>query len=197
MAVVCLDVFETCFPLQQTIDTMDEQLGPQLEAANVSARAATFFWFAAAQRDFTYVSMAGSFAPISQVFRDTLGRALRMLGVGEISESARTAITRSMVQLKPTDGLRRGVELLRAKGHHVMAVTNGAVEGTRTNFANAGITLSDAEIVSCDVVRAAKPDPRVYHASTAAAKALSKGEPTDLWFLAAHQWDLIASRKHG
>jgi 2-haloacid dehalogenase len=49
-------------------------------------------------------------------------------------------------------------------------------------------------VVGADDVQAYKPDPRVYAAGVAAVGAT---DPSDVWLVAAHWWDVTGARRAG
>ena len=69
---VCFDVIGTCFGFDAAIDAIASAFGPQLAAAHVDAKTFFFSWFYAAQRDFTYASLADAYAPIATILRLSL-----------------------------------------------------------------------------------------------------------------------------
>ena len=77
------DVLGTCFDFGAAIEAIDSRLGTKLKAINVDPKTLFFSWFYAAQRDFTYVTVAGDYIPIAQVLKHTLKRACLIVDLPE------------------------------------------------------------------------------------------------------------------
>jgi len=75
-------------------------------------------------------------------------------------------------------------------GWTILALTNGAEETTRALLERGGLLARFDAILSCDVVRKAKPHPDVY----AMAGERADGE---LWLVAAHAWDCAGAARAG
>ena len=78
-------------------------------------------------------------------------------------------------------------------------VTNGGVETSLNYYRNAGIELDEKHLLSCDSLKIAKPDVKVYQnaQSHLTQQGLGTEEDGKRWFVAAHAWDLISARKAG
>ena len=181
---------------ESAIDAIATQLGPRLAAINVDPKTLFFSWFYAAQRDFTYVSMVGQYRPIAQILQHTFRRACAIvdLSAGSVSDDDVSAIMAAVAALKPRPGLKACYDGLRAAGWEVYAVTNGGKETTLGYYRRAGVAIMEGSVLSCDEIQAAKPDLRVYEN---AWKRLAAADGGEMWFVAAHAWDLIAARKAG
>lgn len=200
------DVIGTCFAFSVPISTIQSRLGPKLSTAAVDPKTLFFSWFYAAQRDFTYVSMTGSYVPIAQVLESTFRRACAVvdLPVDAVTDEDVEEIMKAFKAMGPRDGLKKCFDGLREAGWDVYGVTNGGSETSLNYYRNAGIELDEQHLLSCDHIQIAKPDVRVYenanrHLSETvrhAKEALGTGGGAR-WFVAAHAWDLIAARKAG
>jgi 2-haloacid dehalogenase len=93
-------------------------------------------------------------------------------------------------------GLKSCFDGLRGAGFDVYAVTNGGSETSLKYYHAAGIELDAEHLLSCDAIKVAKPDARVYETAKRHLEARGVGEG-EKWFVAAHAWDLIAARKAG
>jgi 2-haloacid dehalogenase len=100
--------------------------------------------------------------------------------------------------MSPRPGLKDCFDGLREKGWDVYAVTNGGVETSLNYYHAAKIELDNEHLLSCDTIKIAKPDLRVYENAKQhlTARGVGEGEG-EKWFVAAHAWDLIAARKAG
>ncbi|KAI4650002.1 uncharacterized protein J4E78_008283 [Alternaria triticimaculans] len=194
------DVIGTCFAFSAPITTIQSRLGPKLTTAAVDPKTLFFSWFYAAQRDFTYVSMSGSYVPIAQVLKSTFRRACAVvdLPLDAITDEDVDEVMKAFKAMGPRDGLKKCFDGLREAGWDVYGVTNGGSETSLAYYHNAGIELDAEHLLSCDAIKIAKPDVRVYENADRhlTERGLAKGDG-ERWFVAAHAWDLIAARKAG
>ncbi|KAF2717449.1 haloacid dehalogenase [Polychaeton citri CBS 116435] len=193
----CFDVIGTCFGFSTVIDAIASRLGTKLAVINVDPKTLFFSWFYAAQRDFTYVSIAGDYSPIAQVLRSTFKRACLIvdLPASEVAEEDVAAIMEAFAKMPAREGLKSCFDGLNDIGWEVFAVTNGGVQTSLNYYQSAGIELDKGHLMSCDDIQVAKPDVRVYENANQRLK--SQGLHSERWFIAAHAWDLIAARKAG
>lgn len=205
------DVLGTCFHFGPIISLIEKILKRD-QSIQTSIDATTLFhsWFYAAQRDFTYTSICGSYTPIASILKQTLRRAFAIVDFPDphvnIKDEDIESIMAEVRRLPARDGLKEIFDGLRAEGWDVYAVTNGAKEGSLKYYELAGVQLDGDHLLSCDDVRVAKPDPKVYLTANqwldsrgceATAKSQSGEEVGQRWFVAAHSWDLTAARKAG
>lgn len=197
---VSFDVLGTCFDFEGAIEAIQTRLGSKLAKVNADSKSVFFGWFFAAQRDFTYTSMNGSYTPIAQVLKGTFRRACAVndLPLSDISDEDVDAVMTEIKRLKPRPGLKECYDGLREAGWDVYGVTNGGKETSLKYYELAGIELDGDHLLSCDEIKVAKPDPKVYeNAHQWLTKAGHDREKEERWFVAAHGWDLIAARKAG
>jgi 2-haloacid dehalogenase len=200
------DVIGTCFAFHAPITTIQSRLGPKLQTLGIDPKTLFFSWFYAAQRDFTYVSMTGSYVPIAQVLKSTFRRACAVvdLAMDAVSDEDVEEVMKAFKAMGPRDGLKKCFDGLREAGWDVYGVTNGGTETSLNYFHKAGIELDEQHLLSCDAIQIAKPDVRVYENAQRhlnetikhTEKGLGMGDGAR-WFIAAHAWDLIAARKAG
>lgn len=195
------DVLGTCFSFDGAITAIRTRLGPKLSQAGIDPKTLVFSWFFAAQRDFTYTSMVGSYTPIAQILKHTFRRACAVsdLPLDAVSDEDVAAIMTEVTRLEARPGLKKCFDGLRDAGWDVYAVTNGGKATSLKYYELANIQLDEEHLLSCDDLQIAKPDPRVY-ANThrhLTARGLGQEGDGERWFVAAHAWDLIAARKAG
>jgi 2-haloacid dehalogenase len=198
---VCFDVLGTCFTFDSAIAAIDTRLGPRLRSIGVDPKTLFFSWFYAAQRDFTYTSMVGSYTPIAQVLKQTLRRACAIVDLPKdqlLTDEDVAAVMKAVTSLEPRPGLKKCFDGLREAGWDVHGVTNGGKETSLNYYKLADIDLDAEHLLSCDDLKVAKPDIKVYENANAHldSRGLGNGEG-ERWFVAAHAWDLIAARKAG
>lgn len=198
---ISFDVIGTCTSFSHPIDVISTRLSSSLATHSVDPKSLFFAWFYAAQRDFTYLSLCGSYTPIASVLKGTFRRACAVVDIpiSDVSEGDVDAVVAAFRGMGPRDGLKACFEGLVEHGWDVYGVTNGGLETSLGYFANAGIHLDAEHLLSCDAIRVAKPDSRVYeqaHKHLTERGLGQKGEG-ERWFVAAHAWDLVAARKAG
>lgn len=195
------DVIGTCFDFSIPIQAIHDCLSPKLSTANADPKTLFFSWFYAAQRDFTYVSLAGAYKPIAEILRLTFKRACRIvdLPADAVSDEDVAAVMKAFKSMTPREGLKECFDGLREAGWDVYGVTNGGVETSLAYYHNAGIDLDEDHLLSCDSIQIAKPDVKVYENAQNHLSKQGMGAKNDgtRWFIAAHAWDLIAARKAG
>jgi 2-haloacid dehalogenase len=193
------DVIGTCFEFSRPISVIQERLRPKIPPSHPFDATSLFFsWFYAGQRDFTYVSLCSSYTPIAQILSQTFRRACRVVDLPTdiVSDDDIAAIMDAFKSMSPRPGLKKCFDGLRAAGWDVYGVTNGGKEVSLKYYHSAEIELDAEHLVSCDEIKIAKPDPKVYENAQRHLSARGVGEG-DRWFVAAHAWDLIAARKAG
>lgn len=195
------DVIGTCFDFDVPIKAIQTRLGPKLSTAAVDPKTLFFSWFYAAQRDFTYVSIAGSYKAIAEILKLTFRRACMVvdLPADAITDEDLEEVMKAFKAMEPREGLKRCYDGLREAGWDVYGVTNGGLQTSLNYYHNANIELDEAHLLSCDELKIAKPDVRVYENANKHLTSNGRGQDADgeRWFVAAHAWDLTAARKAG
>lgn len=176
-------------------------MGPELTKVHADAKSLCFSWFFAAQRDFTYTSMLGSYTPMAQILRHTFKRACLIVDLppDKISDDDVSAVMNQVTKLEARPGLKECFDGLRQAGWDVYGVTNGGKQTSLNYYKLADIDLDDDHLLSCDDIQKAKPDEKVYATANQhlSARGLGDAGDGDRWFIAAHAWDLMAARKAG
>ncbi|KAF2848732.1 HAD-like protein [Plenodomus tracheiphilus IPT5] len=195
------DVIGTCFGFSVPITAISRRLGPSLAAHSIDAKTLFFAWFYAAQRDFTYTSICGSYTPIAEILKSTFRRACRIVDIpgDAVSDEDVSEIMIAFRSMQPREGLKECYDGLRAVGWDVYAVTNGSVQTSLDYYLKANVGLDRDHLLSCDDLKVAKPDRKVYENANRYlnSRGVSVEGDGERWFVAAHSWDLIAARKAG
>ncbi|KAE9963271.1 hypothetical protein BLS_002184 [Venturia inaequalis] len=196
------DVIGTCFAFDLPIQAIHTLLASIPQTTKTPDPKTLFFaWFYAAQRDFTYTSLAGSYTPIAEILKHTFKRACLIVDIptDTITDDDIAEIMKAFKAMRPREGLKLCFDGLREAGWDVYGVTNGGVETSLAYYRNAGVGLDEGHLVSCDDLKVAKPDVRVYQRAQEYLTERGvggKGEG-ERWFVAAHAWDLVAARAAG
>ncbi|KAI8941680.1 hypothetical protein NX059_002891 [Plenodomus lindquistii] len=195
------DVIGTCFAFSAPIATISERLGPTLTTHSIDAKTLFFAWFYAAQRDFTYTSICGSYTPIAEILKLTFRRACQIVDIpgDAVSDEDVAEVMKAFKSMGPREGLKECFDGLRDAGWDVYAVTNGGIETSLNYYHKANIDLDRDHLLSCDDLKLAKPDVKVYENANRhlSSRGVGKEGDGERWFVAAHSWDLIAARKAG
>jgi len=200
------------------IEVIEKEFGAEIKEAGTTPAHVMMSWFYATQRDFTYLSISGSYTAMPKVFAATLPRALAIAldpapdypSVSRVRSFPKDKMDRVLAelkQLKGRPGLVDAFSTLWDAGFEIYAVSNGAKEGTKALLATLDDSNSnrkdvfvngefDKYIVSCDEVQKAKPSPEIYARTLELAGADPK-QGDECWFIAAHSWDLLPARNAG
>lgn len=161
--------------------------------------------------------MVGSYMPIAQILKHTFRRALAIVDYPDpekhITDADIDALMTEIRRLPPRPGLKEIFDGLRDDGWDVYAVTNGGKEGSLKYFELANVELDADHLLSCDDLKIAKPDMKVYEnankwlegrdcertrlVKSQTGQGTAEKEIGQRWFVAAHSWDLIAAKKSG
>jgi 2-haloacid dehalogenase len=153
--------------------------------------------FASAWRDRYLPSMrrvqAGErpWAYLDTLHRESLDDLLAEHGVADrFDETGRAAAVHAWHQLPPWPDAAAGLARLRRR-YVVAALSNGGF-ALLTHLVKTAALPVDC-ILSAELARAYKPDPRVYQT----AAALLDVQPAEVLMVAAHRWDLDGARAAG
>ncbi|GIZ37457.1 hypothetical protein CKM354_000090200 [Cercospora kikuchii] len=199
----CFDVLGTCFDFQPAIEEISLRLKSKSlpSSTTIDVKSLFFGWFFAAQRDFTYASLCGNYTPIAQVLKLTFKRACAVVDIplSAITDEDVEAVMAKVRELDARPGLKKCYDGLRDAGWDVYGVTNGGKEASLKYYELAGIELDKDHLLSCDEIKVAKPDERVYANANRwlTSRGLGMEGDGERWFVAAHAWDLLAARKAG
>lgn len=180
MPTTAFDILGTLFSLRAVREAFVERMAPP-HAADL--------WLAQGLRDYLAIGMAGGYRPLSEVLAAEVPRTFAAAGV-PFGEEARDRIMSSLQALRPAPGAGEAMAELRDAGWRVIAVTNGGREHTEGLLDRGGLADTVRDVVSCEELEVAKPDPRVYEAAARQADG-------DLWMVAAHAWDILGANRAG
>lgn len=132
---------------------------------------------------------------LSSTFRRAC--AIVDLDVSKISDENVNEVMKAFKGMGPREGLKECFDGLRDAGWDVYGVTNGSSSVSLAYYHNANIELDEEHLLSCDAIKIAKPDPKVYEVAQEHLTARGVGDEGKRWFVAAHAWDLVSARKAG
>lgn len=195
------DVLGTCFHFQPLINLIDQIIrrNPDIKTT-IDATTLFHSWFYAGQRDFTYTSICGSYTPIASILRNTFRRSCGVNGFPDVQKNITDEdldnISTELKRLPAREGLKECFDGLREAGWDVYAVTNGSKQASLKYYELANVSLDGDHLLSCDDLKVAKPDIKVYENANKWLQ-LRGCETGARWFVAAHSWDVLAARKAG
>ncbi|KAJ4346320.1 uncharacterized protein N0V89_010249 [Didymosphaeria variabile] len=193
---VVFDVVGTCVSFDAYYARIDEVLGPKLRTHTITPQHFGFTWQTAAELEFTFLSISGSYKAYKEVMRGLFYRTLSLCGVADPRALATDAERDQCIegygalQLRP--GCRETFRLLRDNGFTVWCFTTGDVQRVKGYFERASVDMPVDNFISCDSLGVAKPALPAYQAVW---KRL--GADDVKWFAAAHLWDVAAATKVG
>ncbi|MFD0686082.1 haloacid dehalogenase type II [Actinomadura fibrosa] len=189
--VVACDIFGT---------TVDWRTGVAEQVAEIAAGRGVELdggAFADAWRDRYLPSMRRvndgerDWAYLDTLHRESLDELLELHGVaGAFGEDARRRLVRSWHRLPAWDDSVDGLARLRER-YVVAALSNGGFALLTNLVKEAGLPFDC--ILSAELARAYKPDPRAY----LTAVGLLDVEPSEVLMVAAHAWDIDGAREAG
>jgi 2-haloacid dehalogenase len=193
---VVFDVVGTCVSFEAYYQRIDSVLGPQLRQHTITAQHFGFTWQTAAELEFTFLSISGSYKPYKDVLRGLFYRTLSLCGVAEprklATDEQREQCIEGYSSLELRPGCEEAFQYLRENGFTVWCFTTGDIQRVKGYFDRAGVNVPLENIVSCDKLGVAKPALPAYEFIY---KRFDKDDVK--WFAAAHLWDVAAATKVG
>ncbi|EXJ83389.1 hypothetical protein A1O1_07011 [Capronia coronata CBS 617.96] len=190
-------VLGTCISFDNFHKALEARLGPKLNPIGIGARCFGYAWAEAAEREYTYLSLSGSYKPVFQVMRSIFYRTLGQVGVSEprklCSDEDVDFLLNAYRGLSAREGLAECFSKLRNAGFTVWAFTAGDRQRVSNYLKQGGVEVPPENFVTCDDIGIGKPAPECYK------YMLSKldKEGLEAWFAAAHMWDVAAARRSG
>lgn len=181
--IAIFDVNETTLDLSPVRRTVDELLG-HVGGFTV--------WFQKLLQLSMTSTTTGNYVDFSILARAAL-QAVSDTGDQALPEDGWDNVGDAMGSLEPYPDVKPGLTALREAGWTTAALTNSAPASVNAQLKRAGLTPLFDLILSVDAVKAYKPSgaPYVY-----AAEEIGF-EPTTMWMVACHDWDLAGARAVG
>lgn len=184
--ILAFDVFGTVVDWHGSIAAEVRQLYPQ-----VDGDAFALAWREGYQPAMQRVRSGElGWTKIDELHRLILDSILPRFGLGDLPENERRTLNRVWHRLNPWPDVVEGLSLLKRR-HVITTLSNGNI-GLLTNMAKHGGLPWDC-VLSAEVFRAYKPDPRVYQG----VAEVFDVAPSEVMMVAAHQDDLAAARDCG
>ncbi|CZR38353.1 uncharacterized protein FPRO_06456 [Fusarium proliferatum ET1] len=193
---VVFDIVGTCVSYDKLTEAVEKQLGDKLLAENVKPSLLVNTWLEASEREYTYLSITGRYVAFDKLFSSLFYRMLWLAGIQEprsfASEADIENITQGYMELEPRPDLKECFDKLRAAGFTVRGLTAGDFDRVLGYFDKAGIEFPKEHLMSCDSFGVGKPDLKAYASTFEELK-----EAKELWFAAAHMWDVSSAKQVG
>ena len=178
--IVVFDIIGTCFSLEKPRQQLIE-----LGAPNYALE----LWFAQTLRDAFALSHAGGYQPLKEVLQAELPRTLKSLKI-DVSSSQASQVMNTFKELDLQPKAKEALEILSQANKKIVALTNGSKDSTHTLLKRAGVEKYFSEVYSVDAIALTKPHPDVY-------KMIKANNPSDVWLIAAHAWDIAGAKRVG
>lgn len=177
---------------------INERLGPSLREHNVSAQLLGFAWLESAEREYTYLSLSGRYVPFGQVFEALFFRVLHFAGVSEPRRAATESDVKYLIgeysKCEVRAGAKECVEKLVREGWTVWAFSSGDRERVQGYLTRGNVPIHASRIITCDEIGVGKPEIRAYQR---VRERIGIKEGEEIWFAAAHGWDVSAAGRTG
>ncbi|MDQ7746725.1 haloacid dehalogenase type II [Hydrogenophaga pseudoflava] len=184
--VLVFDIFGTVVDWHGSIVREVQQRFPQ-----VDADAFALAWRAGYQPAMEAVRSGGrGFVRLDVLHREILDRLLPRFGLEALGEAERANLNRVWHRLAAWPDSVAGLTRLKSR-FTICSLSNGNL-GLLTDMAKAAGLPWDC-VLSAEVFRAYKPDPRVY----LGAAGVFEADPCEVMMVAAHHDDLAAARACG
>lgn len=194
---IVFDVVGTLVSYEHLFEAIDKRMGDRLRARGIQPKLLGCCWLEVAEREYTYLSLAGRYIVFYKVFEALFYRCLHYAGVQNPRSFASpedvTYLVDEWRKLNLREGAAECVSKLREAGFTVWCFTAGDIARVGGYFAKAGVEMPAENILSCDTSGIAKPTLEVYKPILS---RLSEGGVKP-WFAAAHLWDASAAQSAG
>ncbi|KAF1847169.1 HAD-like protein [Cucurbitaria berberidis CBS 394.84] len=195
---IVFDVVGTLVSHEHFYTVIEDRLGPSLKKHSLPARLLGFAWLESAEREYTFLSLSGAYVPFAQVFEAMFFRVLHFAGVPEPRSVANEEDVKYFMQEYKKCEVRPGAKLcidtLKREGWTVWAFTSGDRERVVGYFEQGGVSIDAESVVTCDEIGVGKPELRAY---AKLKEQIGVGEGDEVWFAAAHGWDVSAAGRAG
>jgi 2-haloacid dehalogenase len=150
-------------------------------------------WFASLLRDGFALTAAGTQERFSTLADGALRTVLAGIDLNRGVDAAVDHVLGGFAELPVHPDVPDGVRALRAAGHRLVTLSNGAVSVAEQLLGRAGLLAEFDALLSVEQAGAWKPAPAAYaYAGTTCGVA-----PGEMLLVAAHPWDLDGAARAG
>ena len=149
-------------------------------------------WFLEVLQHTLVMNEVDEYRPLNEVAEAVLQMTASSRG-RQLQPDERERVRRRLASLPPYADVKAALQRFKDGGFRLATLTNSSARSQEQQLQNAGLTNYFEEILSVDIVRRFKPDPKTYGA---AAQALNV-QPEEILMVAAHGWDVFGAMKAG
>ncbi|CAN9280592.1 hypothetical protein GT037_004068 [Alternaria burnsii] len=188
---IVFDIVGTLVLHEHFYAVIDPHLESKLQPHNISLETA--------EREYTYLPLSGSYVPFAKVFESIFFRVLHFAGVAEPHSVASEEDVKYFMQeynkCEVRPGAKECVDKIKEDGWTVWAFTSGDRERVLGYFEKGNINIDGDHVVTCDEIGVGKSEVQAYEKLR--AKLGVEDTAAELWFAAAHGWDVSAMGRAG
>lgn len=178
------------FDVNETLSDMSP-MGERFAEAGAPAELATL-WFATLLREGFALAATRDSARFGDIGTEVLTGLLAGAGVGDPEPTAQR-LASSVADLPLHPDVPEGVRALRAAGHRLVTLTNGAAATAEKLATGAGIAAEFEQFLSVDDAEAWKPNGKAY----AYAARRCRTDAHEMVLVAVHPWDIHGAARAG
>lgn len=182
-AVIVFDVNETLLDLSALDPEFEQVFGDKRFRKQ---------WFRQMLQASMVMSLTGRYTDFAELGRAALDVLAARQKI-EVSAAARQRIFDCLAQIPPFPDVPKGLEKLRAADLRLAVLTNSPPKTVEPQLARTGIAPFFEHVLTVDAVRRFKPASEPYRMALSELAA----QPSELWMVAAHDWDLAGARQAG
>ncbi|RYP52301.1 hypothetical protein DL768_002513 [Monosporascus sp. mg162] len=163
---IAFDVVGTLVSYDHLFEAIESVCGSRLKEVGIQPRLLGCCWLEMAEREYTYLSLSGRYAPFFTTLTGLFYRALWMAGIAEprrlVAQEDVDRLVDAYKGLEMRPGAAECIAKLRDAGFTVWGFTAGDLERVGGYFARAGIDMPAENLLSCDSTGKSKPEPECY-----------------------------------
>ncbi|KAL6702847.1 hypothetical protein ACN47E_000874 [Coniothyrium glycines] len=195
---IVFDIVGTLVGHSHFYDVINQRLGSKLRDYGISAQLLGFAWLESAEREYTFLSLSGKYVPFARVFEAIFFRVLHFAGVADPRSVATDDDVKYFIaEYKNCDvrpGAKECIDILHGDGWTVWAFTSGDRDRVQGYFKKGNVGIDGAHIITCDEIGVGKPELKAYER---VREKIGVSRDEEIWFAAAHGWDVSAAGRAG
>lgn len=150
-------------------------------------------WFAGVLRDGFALTAVGACEPFAMLAADGLRTVLHGVPLNRDVDAAVDHVMGGFAELRVHPDVPDGIRALRAAGHRLVTLTNGAAQVADRLLTGAGVRDEFERLLSVDDAGVWKPAEGAY----AYAARTCGVEPAEMLLVAVHPWDIDGAQRAG
>lgn len=150
-------------------------------------------WFAGVLRDGFALTAVGACEPFAELAADGLRTALHGIPLNRDMDAAVDHVMSGFAGLGVHPDVPDGIRALRAAGHRLVTLSNGAAQVADRLLTGAGVREEFERLLSVEDAGVWKPACAAYEY----AARMCEVEPEEMLLVAVHPWDIDGARRAG